>query len=501
MDLFHNVGLGFAVALSWENLLCCVVGVLVGTLVGVLPGLGPAATISLLLPSTYYLGPTPAVIMLAGVYYGAMYGGSTTSILINIPGEAASVVTCIDGYRMARQGRAGPALGISAFSSFIAGTLSVIGLCFAAPPLAKFALGFGPPEYSALIFLAFSVVANLASQSILKGLMMIGAGIFLGCIGSDFITGDLRFTYGSITLFDGIGIVPVVIGLFGIAEVLENMEVEAGKSDVLYAKLKGLFPTLKDWKESIPAIFRGTFLGFFLGILPGGSPIMASFASYALEKRISKHPENFGKGVIEGVAGPEAANNSATGGCFIPLMTLGIPTNVVMALMLGALMIHGIRPGPMFIQEKPDLFFGFVASMYLGNAMLLILNLPLIPLWVRLLTIPYRLLFPLILLFCIIGVYSLNNNVWEIIIMLIFGIIGYLMRKFKYEAAPFVFAFILAPLIENSVRQSLLMSEGRFDIFFERPISCVLTIAGFIMYLLTVIRWIKLRRKISYEFP
>lgn len=499
MDILDNLIVGFSVALSWGNLTCCFLGVLVGTLVGVLPGLGPAATISLLLPSTYYLGPTAAIIMLAGVYYGAMYGGSITSILVNIPGEAASVVTCIDGYKMARLGRAGPALGISAFGSFIAGTFSVVGLMIAAPPLAKFGLSFGPPEYSALIFLAFSVLVNLASGSVLKAIMMIAAGVFLGCIGTDFITGDLRFVYGSLTFFDGIGIIPVVMGLFGIAEVLENMEGKTEGTKVLYGKLKGLFPDRNDWRSSIWPMFRGTAIGFFLGILPGGSGVMASFTSYAVEKRVSKNPEKFGKGAIEGVAGPEAANNAATGGNFIPLMTLGIPANVVMALMLGALMIHGLRPGPLLIKEQPDLFFGFVASMYIGNVMLLILNLPLIGIWVRLLAIPYRLLFPLILLFCLIGAYSMNNNIWEIIIMVVFGIIGYLMRKFKYEAAPFVFAFILGPMMENAVRQSLLMSEGSFGIFFEKPISCSLMVAGFIMYSLTLVPWIKHRKGLAKE--
>jgi putative tricarboxylic transport membrane protein len=500
MDLLNNLGTGFSVALTWANVLYCFLGVLMGTLVGVLPGLGPAATISLLLPSTYYLNPTSAIIMLSGVYYGAQYGGSTTSILVNIPGEASSVVTCLDGYQMARQGRAGPALGIAAFGSFIAGTLSLVGLMIAAPSLAKFALRFGPPEYFSLIFLAFSILIYLASGSVLKAIMIAVAGVFVGTIGTDFITGDPRFAYGSLTLSDGVGLVPVVMGFFGIAEVLENMEGGVGeKVDVLKAKVKGLFPTLRDWRISLAPIVRGTLIGFFLGILPGGGAIIASFTSYAVEKKVSKSPERFGKGAIEGVAGPESANNAASGSNFIPLLTLGLPSNVVMALILGALMIHGIRPGPMLIQEQPGLFWGVVASMYMGNVMLLVLNLPLIPIWVRVLSVPYSLLFPLILLFCVIGVYSLSNNIWEIIIMLIFGIIGYLMRKFKYEPAPFVFALVLGPIMENALRQSLLMSEGSFVIFFTEPISCILLVAGLLLFFLPIFPWFK-RKPLGDEF-
>jgi putative tricarboxylic transport membrane protein len=475
---------GFSISLTSANLFYCFMGVLIGTLVGILPGLGPSATISLLLPTTFYLGPTPALIVLAGVYYGAMYGGSTTSILVNIPGEAASVVTCLDGYQMARQGRAGPALGISAFGSFIAGTLSVAGLMIAAPPLAKFALRFGPPEYFSLIFMAFSLVIYLASGDLLKGVMTIAAGVFVGTIGIDFITGDERFTYGSLTLSDGVGLVPVVMGLFGIAEVLENLEKEAEKITVVKTRIANLLPNLLDWKASVGPILRGSVLGFFLGALPGGGAIMGSFASYAVEKKISNQPEQFGKGAIQGVAGPESANNAASTSNFIPLLTLGMPANAVMALLLGALMIHGVRPGPMLIQEHPEIFWGVVTSMYLGNVMLVILNLPLIGLWVRILTIPYRILFPLILFFCFIGAYSLNNNVWEIIIMIIFGVIGYVMKKFKYEAAPFVFAFVLGNFLEASLRQSLLMSEGDFSIFFTRPISATLMVIGIVLFVI-----------------
>jgi putative tricarboxylic transport membrane protein len=437
--------------------------------------------------------------MLSGVYYGATYGGSTTSILVNIPGEASSVVTCLDGYQMARQGRAGPALGIAAFGSFIAGTISIFGLMLAAPALAKFALRFGPPEYFSLIFLAFSILIYLAAGSTLKAILIAAVGVFVGTIGTDFITGDPRFVYGSLTLSDGIGLVPVVMGLFGIAEVLDNLEKQEGKIEVLKTKLKGFLPSLQDWKASLAPIFRGSVLGFLLGTLPGGGAIIASFTSYAVEKKVSKHPERFGKGAIEGVAGPESANNAGAGGNFIPLMTLGLPANVVMALLLGGLMIHGIRPGPMLIQEQPELFWGLVTSMYVGNAMLLVLNLPLIPLWVRLLSIPYRFLFPLILLICVIGVYSLGSNKWEIVLMVTFGIIGYLMRKFKYEPAPFVFALVLGPTMENSLRQSLLMSEGSPIIFFTEPISCILLVAGLLLFTLPLLPWFK-RTQLGDEF-
>jgi putative tricarboxylic transport membrane protein len=486
--------LGFSVALTWQNMFYCFLGVFVGTLIGVLPGIGPPTTIALLLPATYYVEPTSAIIMLAGIYYGAMYGGSITSILVNIPGEAASVVTCLDGYQMARQGRAGVALGISTIGSFIAGTLGIVGLMVAAPPLAKFALRFGPPEYFSLIFMAFSLVIYLASQSMLKAVMIAVVGVLVGTVGIDFVTGTDRFSYGSMTLSDGVGLIPVVIGLFGIAEVLENTEKEAGKISTLKTKFKGLFPTLKDWKDSLGPIFRGTILGFFIGILPGGGTIMASFASYALEKKVSKHPEQFGKGAIQGVAAPESANNAASSSAFIPLMTLGLPSNAVTALLLGALMIHGIRPGPMLIQEHPQLFWGVVASMYVGNVMLVILNLPVIGLWVRLLSMPYRILFPLILLFCLVGVYGVNSNPWEVMIMIVFGIVGYLMRKFKYEPAPFVFAFVLGRLMEEALRQSLFLSKGSFAIFFTRPISCILIVIGILLFSVPALPWFKRKR-------
>jgi len=473
MEFLNSALLGFQVALTPTNLFFCFMGVLTGTLVGVLPGLGPVAAMSLLLPTTFHLTPVSAIIMLAGIYYGAMYGGSTTSILVNIPGEAASVVTCLDGYQMARQGKAGPALGISAFGSFIAGTLSIVGLMFIAPPLAAMALKFGPPEYFSLMIMGLTVLTFLASGPMWKALLMAAFGLFLGCMGMDNMTASYRFTFDILELSDGVGLVPVVMGLFGISEVMLNVEQSMGRT-VFETKIQNLFPNLKEWAASIGPIIRGTVLGFFLGVLPGGGAVISSFVAYAVEKRISKHPEKFGTGMIEGVAAPESANNAATGGAFIPLLSLGIPANAVMALLLGAFIIHGIQPGPMLMKEHPQLFWGTVASMYVGNVMLLVLNLPLIGLWVKILKVPYPILFPLILLFCLIGCYSLNNSVTEVLIMVLFGLIGYVFKKFQYEAAPLVLALVLGPMMENSLRQALLMSAGSPIIFFERPISAIL---------------------------
>lgn len=468
----ENIILGSSVAFSTANLLYCFTGVFIGTLIGVLPGIGPAGTISLLLPITYGISPASAIIMLAGIYYGAQYGGSITSILVNIPGEATTVVTCLDGYKMARQGRAGPALGISAFGSFIAGTFGTIVLMLTAQPLAEFGLKFGPPEYFSLMVLALTLLAYFARGSMVKAVIMAVLGIGLSQIGIDIVTGRVRFTFGITHLQDGVGLVPLVMGLFGIGEILTNLE-QSGEIQVFKAKIKGLFPNLKDWKDSTGPILRGSFLGFFLGILPGGGGIIATFLSYALEKKISKRPEKFGTGMIEGVAGPESANNAASSGAFIPLFTLGIPSNPITALLLGALMIHGLQPGPFLISKHPDIFWGTIMSMYIGNVLLLILNLPLVGLWVKLLKIPYRFLFPFLLFFCVIGSYSINNSILDVLIMLIFGIIGYLFKKFGYEPAPLVLAFVLGPMLENSLRQSLLMSGGSLSIFYTRPISTV----------------------------
>ena len=492
-DILHNVIYGFGIALQPINLMYCFFGVLIGTLVGVLPGLGPAAAIALLLPATFKISPVSATIMLAGIYYGAMYGGSTTSILVNIPGEAASVVTCLDGHQMALKGRAGPALGIAAFGSFIAGTFAVIALTFVGPSLSNLALAFGPPEYFSLMIVGITVLTYLSSGSMIRALMMAGVGLVLSGVGMDTISGQYRFTFKIQSLLDGVGVVPVAMGLFGISEVLLNLETEI-KRDILTTRVKNLFPTLKDWGESIWSIVRGSVLGFFLGIIPGGGAIVASFASYAIEKKISNHPEEFGKGAIQGVAGPEAANNSAAGGSFIPLLTLGIPANPVMAILFGGLMIHGLQPGPLLMNNAPDLFWGTIVSMYIGNGMLLVLNLPLIPLWVKVLRVPYYLLYPLILLFCLIGAYSLENSTADIMIMLIFGMLGFLMKKFRYEGAPMILALVLGQKVETSFRRSLIMSHGDFSIFISRPISLVFLITAILLLIIPIITQ---RKKLS----
>lgn len=498
MDLLHNLYYGFSIALSPGNLVFCFIGVFIGTLIGVLPGIGPVGAMSLLLPTTLHVSPVGAIIMLAGIYYGAMYGGSTTSILLNIPGEAASVVTCLEGYQMARKGRAGPALGISAFGSFIGGTVSILGLMLVAPPLAEGALRFGPPEYFSLMVLGMTLLIYLASGSIPKALMMAAFGIVLGIIGIDATSGAQRFTFGILDLNDGIGLVPLVMGLFGISEVLLNVE-QSLKREIFQTKIQDLLPNREDWKKSAAPIARGSVLGFLLGILPGGGALISSFISYAVEKKISKNPEEFGKGAIEGVAGPETANNSATGGAFIPLLTLGIPANVVMAMLLGALLIHGLQPGPMLMKDHPDLFWGVVTSMYVGNGMLLLLNLPLIGLWVQVLKVPYRILFPLIILFCLIGAYSINYSITDVLIMIVFGVVGYLMKKFDYEGAPLVLAYVLGPMLEMSLRQSLTMSNGSFLIFISRPISAVGIIASILLVISPLLPWIGRRRPAMAE--
>jgi putative tricarboxylic transport membrane protein len=487
MDFLSGIVFGFQVALQPTNLFFCFIGVLVGTLVGVLPGLGPVAAISLLLPTTFHIAPVSAVIMLAGIYYGAMYGGSTTSILVNIPGEASSVVTCLDGYQMARQGRAGPALGIAAFGSFIAGTLAVIGLMLVAPPLAEIALQFGPPEYFSLMLVGLTILTFLASGPMWKSLLTASFGLFLGCMGMDSMMGTARFTFDINELSDGIGMVPVVMGLFGISEVLLNVEQSLDERSIFETKIKKLLPTLKDWKDSLGAILRGSVIGFFLGVLPGGGATISSFVAYALEKKFSKNPEMFGKGAIAGVAAPESANNAATGGAFIPLLTLGIPTTATMAIFLGALVIYGMQPGPMLIKEHPDLFWGTVASMYVGNAMLLVLNLPLIGLWVKVLKVPYPILFPIILLFCLIGAYSLNSSTTQVLIMIFFGFLGYLFKKFKYEGAPLVLALVLGAMLEKALRRSLLHSGGDPMIFITRPISAALLLVSLCLLLFPLI--------------
>jgi putative tricarboxylic transport membrane protein len=471
MDTLQNVIYGFSVSLMPANLFACFIGVLLGTLVGVLPGLGTVAAMSLLLPITFKMSAVSSVIMLAGIYYGAQYGGSTTSILVNIPGESTSVVTCLDGYQMARQGKAGAALGISAFGSFIAGTLSVVGIMLLAPVLGKLAVKFDAPDYAGLFVMGLTLVAYLASGSRLKAMAMAIVGLLLGTVGLDPITGTPRFSFGSVTLLGGFELPAIAMGLFGMSEVLLNMEKELEQREIYKTEIKGLLPNRQEWRASIAPIGRGTLLGFFAGILPGCGAIVPTFLSYALEKRISKTPERFGKGAIEGVAGPEAANNAASGGTMIPLLSLGIPPNTTMALLMGALMIHGLRPGPLLMLEHPDVFWGIITSMYTGNVMLLVLNLPLIPMWVRVLKVPYYLMFPLIFLFCIIGIYSVNNDIMDIVIMATFGAVGYLMRKFEYEPAPLVLAFVLGSKLEEAVRQTLIFSRGDLTVFLERPIG------------------------------
>ncbi|MGQ9695523.1 MAG: tripartite tricarboxylate transporter permease [Thermodesulfobacteriota bacterium] len=493
MDPFTNLLMGFSVAFQPINLFYCFLGVLIGTLVGVLPGLGPVAAMSLLLPATFHTTPIASIIMLAGIYYGAQYGGSTTSILVNIPGEASSVMTCLDGYQMARKGRAGPALGISAFGSFIAGTLGIFGLILVAPPLVDFALQFGPPEYFSLMVLGLTILTFLTSASMMRALMMAAFGLIIGTMGLDNISGLARFSFNIPELLDGLGLVPLVMGLFGISEVLLNVELKI-KREVFTAKVKGLLPTFEDWAKSIWSILRGTFIGFFLGALPGGGAIIASFVSYAIEKKVSPYPDKFGQGAIEGVAAPESANNSAAQAAFIPLLTLGIPSNAVMAMLLGALIIHGVTPGPLLLSQNPELFWGIVASMYVGNALLLALNLPLIGIWVRLLRVPYSFLFPIIILFCLIGSYSINNSTMDVLIMLLFGIIGYFMRKISLEPAPLVLAFVLGPMLETALRQSLIKSRGSFAIFFNRPISATFLIIAIILLILPLLPWFRRRR-------
>ncbi|MCL5024047.1 MAG: tripartite tricarboxylate transporter permease [Nitrospirae bacterium] len=495
--MFDNILLGLNIAFSPGNLAFCFIGCLLGTLTGILPGLGPSGAIAILLPLTFKFSPTTAIIMLAGIYYGAMYGGSTTSILVNIPGEAASCVTCLDGYKMARQGRAGSALAIAAWGSLIGGTFGILGLQFLSPYLADVSIDFTPTEYVSLMVLGMVILVYLARESMIKGLMMAVLGLLLGAVGMDLISGKERFVYHSITLMDGIGLVPVAMGLFGITEVLENLETSL-RRDVYKAKIKSLWPTKEDWKRSAGPIGRGSVIGFLLGILPGGGAILSSFTSYAIEKKVSKHPEKFGTGMIEGVAAPETANNAAAQAAFIPLFTLGLPANIVMALILGAFVMNGMPVGPLFISQHPDLFWGVIVSMYIGNIMLVILNLPLIPVWVQLLKVRYSIMFPIILVFCFLGAYSLNFNYVEVVIMVIFGVLGYVFRKLRFDPTPLVFALVLGPILERSLRQTLIISEGSWSIFVTRPISAVLLVIAAALICLNVLsafKKMKARRK------
>ncbi|OGP78498.1 MAG: transporter [Deltaproteobacteria bacterium RBG_16_49_23] len=489
-ESFQHLATGFGIATTIQNLLYCLIGAIVGTLVGVLPGLGPIAGIALLIPATFGLNPTSAIIMLAGIYYGAMYGGSTTSILLNVPGETASVITCIDGYQMAQKGRAGPALAMCAIGSFIAGSIGIFGLVFLAPPLAEAALAFGPPEYFSLMVFAFIVLSNVTGTSLVKSLMMAVIGLIIGTIGLDPVTGDARFTFGSIPLLSGIEFVAVAIGLFGIGEVLTNVNqpLEMLEQKVLIPRLRELYPSFQDLKRSIGAILRGAGIGFGVGLVPGPAPVIATYASYMTERKISKHPEEFGKGAIEGVAGPESANNSACQSAFIPLFVLGIPFAPPTAILLGALLIHGVSPGPLMISNHPQLFWGVIASMYIGNFILLILNLPFVPLFANILRIPKKILLPLVILFCITGMFTVNNSVFDIWIMLLFGGLGFLMRKWAFEGAPLLLALVLGPKLEVAFRQSLMISHGNFGVFINRPISMAFLI-GMLLFLILPIFW------------
>src|SRR5436190_22326916 len=493
MGAIESLGLGFSVALQPAVLWYAFLGCLVGTLVGVLPGIGPLAGISILLPITFGLNATNAIVMLAGIYYGSQYGGSTTSILLRIPGEASSVMTCIDGNAMARKGRAGAALCIAAVGSWIAGTFGVIVLTLIAPPLATIALKFGPPEYTALLALGLLFLAYMSTSSLVRTLLMAALGLLLGMIGIDPLSGHFRFSFDLAELGDGIGIVPVAVGLFGLGEILATPSANVtGK--VLTPKLRELLPNRREWMESIMPIGRGTVLGFLVGLTPGSAHIISSFLSYAVERRVSKHPEEFGRGAVAGVAGPESANNAASTGAFVPMLGLGLPTGPIPAVLIAALLVHGVPAGPQLVTEHPDVFWGFVASMYVGNLMLLALNLPLVGLFVNVLRIPYGYLYPLVIMFCVIGVYEVNHSIIDVWIMLVMGVIGYLLSKFDFDQAPMVLGLVIAPTFEMSLRQSLIMSNGSWTIFFERPISASLLAVSAGLLILSAISLVMKRK-------
>jgi putative tricarboxylic transport membrane protein len=484
MDLLSNLALGFGVALTWYNIVFCLLGVALGTLIGVLPGIGPVATIAMLLPVTFHFEPAAALIMLAGIYYGAQYGGSTTAILVNLPGEASSVVTCLDGYQMARQGRAGPALAIAAIGSFFAGCVATLILATLAPPLAELAFKFGPAERFSLMVLGLVAAVTLAHGQLLKAIAMIVLGILLGLVGADPEVGRMRFTFGLPELTDGIGFVVVATGIFAFGEIISNLE-RGSSREVFTSNVKGLMPTGDDLRQSWKAIVRGTGVGSLLGILPGGGAVLGSFAAYMLEKKIAKDPSRFGKGAIEGVAAPESANNAGSQTSFIPLLTLGIPSNAVMALMVGAMIIHGIQPGPQVMQERPELFWGMIASMWVGNLLLVVLNLPMIGIWIKLLTVPYRLLYPSILVLCCIGIYSLNNSVVDVGLSVLFGLLGYVFIKLQCEPAPLLLGFVLGPMMEENLRKAMTISHGDPAVFVTRPLSLsMLALAGVLLFIL-----------------
>ena len=493
-QLLTNLGIGFTVALSLQNLWYCLIGCVLGTLVGVLPGLGPVATIAMLLPITFTLPPVSALIMLAGIYYGAQYGGSTTAILVNMPGETSSVVTTLDGYQMAKQGRAGPALGIAAMGSFFAGCVATIVIAVAAPPLAEVALKFGPAEYFSLMVLGLVAAVVLAHGSVVKAIAMVVMGLLFGIIGTDVNSGVARFNFGISELSDGIGFVTIAMGMFGFAEIVTNLENPSHRR-VEVAKVSSLLPSAAEIKMCIAPIIRSTILGSALGIMPGGGALLASFSAYTMEKKLAKDGDTFGKGNIKGVASPEAANNAGAQTSFIPLLTLGIPSNPVMALMIGAMMIQGIAPGPQVMTERPQLFWGMIASMWVGNLMLVILNLPMIGVWIRLLTVPYRILYPAIILFCCVGIYSVQNSAFDVLLTAIFGVFGYVCVKLECEPAPMMLGFILGPLMEENLRRAMLLSRGDATVFFQRPISAVMLILAILLLVVLALPFLRKKRE------
>jgi TctA family transporter len=498
MEILNNLVMGFGVALTLTNIMYCFIGVFLGTLIGVLPGIGPIATISMLLPATFVLPPVSALIMLAGIYYGAQYGGSTTAILVNLPGEVSSVVTCLDGYQMARQGNAGKALGVAALASFFAGSVATVLIAGFAPPLAELALKFGPADYFSLMVLGLIAAVVLAHGSLIKAIAMIILGLLLGLIGTDVNSGVARYSFGLPELIDGVGIGVVAMGVFGFSEIIRNLE-QGEEREVFTKNITGLWPNWKDIKQAFPATLRGTALGSFLGILPGGGPVLGSFSAYTLEKKMAKDPSRFGKGAIEGVAAPEAANNAAAQTSFIPLLTLGIPSNPVMALMIGAMIIHGIQPGPQIMTAKPELFWGMIASMWVGNLLLVVLNLPLIGLWVKLLSVDYKYLYPAILIFCCIGVYSINNATMDVYFTGLFGLIGYVFIKLDTEPAPLLLGFVLGPMMEENLRRALLLSRGSPEVFFTRPISLTLLIIAGALLVIVMLPNISKKREEAFQ--
>ncbi len=498
MELLNNLILGFGVALQGGNIWYCFIGCILGTLIGVLPGIGPIATIAMLLPATFVLPPVSALIMLAGIYYGAQYGGSTTAILVNIPGEVSSVVTCLDGYQMARQGNAGKALGVAALGSFFAGTVATFLIAGFAPPLAELALKFGPADYFSLMVLGLIAAVVLAHGSLVKAIAMVVLGLLMGIIGTDVNSGVARYSFNIPELIDGVGIGTVAMGMFGFSEIIRNLE-QGEQREVFVKNVTGLLPNWKDIKQCTWPVIRGTVLGSFLGILPGGGPVLGSFSAYTLEKKMARDPSRFGKGAIEGVAAPESANNAAAQTSFIPLLTLGIPSNPVMALMIGAMIIHGIQPGPQIMTAKPELFWGMIASMWVGNLMLVVLNLPMIGMWVKLLTVKYAYLFPAILIFCCIGVYSLSNAWMDVLLAALFGFIGYVFIKLETEPAPLLLGFVLGPMMEENLRRALLLSRGDPAVFVTRPISLTLLVISAALIVAVTLPQISKKREEAFQ--